>query len=119
MPLRLTQEAADKTLTNLYDAGLAGAILALLVAPVLLALVRGAQKRQEATDAREDRDAAARQERETQLVRSLVASVEQQKEALQQWRSFETEEKQTHSAILTNLAQLTTTLAKIADKINP
>jgi len=116
MPLRLTQEAADKTLTNLYDAGLAGAILALLVAPVLLALVRGSQKRQEATDAREDRDAAARQERETQLVRSLVASVEQQKE---EWRAFETEEKQTHSAILTNLAQMTTTLAKIADKLTP
>lgn len=113
----LTQAAADKTLSNLADAGLAGAILAIMVAPVLLVLVRGSQKRQEATDSREERESAARQEREGRLVTALVASVEQQKEALTQWRAFETEEKATHQAILANLGQLTTTLAQIASSI--
>jgi hypothetical protein len=117
MSLHVTQEAADKTLTNLADAGLAGAILAIMVAPVLLVLVRGSQKRQEATDARDERDAVARRERESRLVDALVASVQHQKEAIAQWREFESEEKVTHQAILANLGQLTATLAQIASSI--
>lgn len=116
----LTQAQADRTVTSLTDAGFAGAILAVLVAPVLLVLVKGAQKRQEASDAREEKESSARQEREGRLVSSLTMAVDQQRAALEQWRIFELEEKQTHTAILATLGQMTQTLANIAERIkNP
>lgn len=115
--IALTQEQADKTVTTLVDAGFAGAILAVMVAPVLLMVVKGAQKRQEQSDAREDRAATARMEREARLVTALEESVRQQRVALEQWRGFEVEEKQTHAAIISNMAQMTHTLATISNRL--
>ncbi|MBL8756329.1 MAG: hypothetical protein JNK15_23750 [Planctomycetes bacterium] len=121
-------EVADDSTSGLLQWGIGGGILAALVAPVLFGFMANWRERekvrleiekaeQEARTRREEKDAELRSQREGKLVDALVASVEQQKQALEQWRRFEESEEKTHEAILTGLAQATQTLARIAERL--
>lgn len=79
----------------LINYGIAGAVLGLFVLPAWLAMLNSNRKREEARDAAAEKDAEARRElereewrlridRENKLVAALVASVDHQKESLQQ-----------------------------------
>lgn len=107
----ITVQSADQALSGLLQWGIGGAILAVFVAPTFLLLVRSAQKREDARQARDDVEASARREREMKLVDALAKSVEQQRIALEQWRAFESAEEKTHAAILAGLSS-------IADRLN-
>lgn len=138
--------AADDATSSLLQWGLGGAVLVVFVVPIFYSMARNAQKREDARmevekteraarlkieederAARDEerkarfaqdlRDSELRAERERKLVDALVASVEQQKLALDQWRRFEEQEEKVHAAILTGLAQVTQTLAQIADRM--
>ena len=103
----ITQQAADQSMSSLLQWGIGGAILAVFVAPTFWVMVRAVQKREDARQARDDEDNKARREREMKLVDTLSKSVEQQRLALEQWRSFEAQEEKTHAAILAGLQALT------------
>lgn len=125
----VTIRAADEAINSLLQWGIGGIILAVFVAPTFWLMVRGAQKREEARAKREEDEATAsrlreeaettiRREREKQLVDALTRSVEQQREALAQWRQFEAQEEKVHTAILaalTNLTNLLTAQQRAAD----
>lgn len=55
-----------------------------------------------------------RGEREDKLLNALVASVAQQKEALELRRVYETSEERVHSTILSGIQQITVTQENIA-----
>ena len=116
-PLRITQAALDTSVNSLLQWGIGGAILLIFVAPTFLLMVKGAQKREDERVARDAEERKAQSEREHKLIDALVASVEQQKAALEQWRAFEEREEKTHAALLSGMAQLTTSLASIADRV--
>ncbi len=121
--------AADEASTSLLQWGLGGAVLAVFVVPVFYGLARAAQTREAARQKNEDarialdqeerkarldrenREAELRAERERKLVDALVASVEQQKLALEQWRRFEEQEEKTHDALLKGFAAISERLA--------
>jgi hypothetical protein len=114
--------AAEDTTSSLMNYGLAGAVLAVFVVPLFYGMARNAQKREDARIAldqeerksrldRENREAELRAERERKLVDALVASVEQQKLALEQWRRFEEQEEKTHAALLNGFAQISERMA--------
>lgn len=127
--------AADDATSSLLNYGLGGLVLVVFVVPIYLGMARAAQKREDARlevdkaerTARDEerkarfaqdlRDAELRAERERKLVDALVASVEQQKLALDQWRRFEEQEEKVHAAILQGLAQVTATLGQIAERM--
>jgi len=127
--------AADDATTSLFNYGLGGIVLAVFVVPIYLGMARAAQRREEARIkadeaervvrdeerkarfAQDLRDAELRAERERKLVDALVASVEQQKVALDRSLRFEEQEEKVHNAILQGLAQVTQTLASIADRM--
>lgn len=127
--------AADDAQSSLLNYGLAGVILAVFVVPTFWLLARSAQRREDARlkvdeDERTVRDderkarfaqdmkeSDLRAERERKLVDALVASVDQQKQALEQWRHFEHQEEKVHAAILSGLAQVTATLGQIAERM--
>lgn len=134
--------AADEATTSLLNYGLGGIVLAVFVVPIYLGMARAAQRREEARikadeaerTVRDDerkarfaqdiRDSELRAERERKLVDALVATVEQQRQAidqqklaLEQWRRFEEAEEKTHTALLAGLAQVTATLAQIGERI--
>lgn len=113
----MSPQAADAALGGLAQWGIGGAILAVLVAPVFLMMVRGAQKREDDRGKRDEEDIRARREREGKLVDALVASVEQQKMALEQWRAFEVKEERVHEAMMVTLSQVTAHLGSIADRL--
>ena len=116
--------AADDATSSLLNYGLGGLVLVVFVVPIYLGMARAAQKRDDARlevdkaerAARDEerkarfaqdlRDAELRAERERKLVDALVASVEQQKQALDQWRRFEEQEEKVHAAILQGLGQV-------------
>ena len=104
--------AADDVATSLASYGLAGAILAVLVAPVLWVLVKGSQQREDER-ARTDRDDhKSRNDRAERMLQALETTVANQAEAIAEWRRYSQEEAQTHAAILRGLD-------KIADKLTP
>lgn len=127
--------AADDATSSLLQWGLGGVLLAVFVVPIYFGMARSAQRREDARMkaededrkvrdderkarfAREEKDAELRAHREGKLIDALVASVEQQKQALEQWRRFEESEEKTHAAILNGLAQTTQTLARIAERL--
>ena len=120
--------AADDASTSLLQWGLGGAVLLVFVVPIFYGMARAAQKREDArldldqqarkaAIDRENREAELRAERERKLVDALVASVEQQKVALDRSLRFEEQEEKVHNAILQGLAQVTQTLASIADRM--
>lgn len=120
--------AADDASTSLLQWGLGGAVLLVFVVPIFYGMARAAQKREDArleldqqarkaAIDRENRDAELRAERERKLVDALVASVEQQKQALDQWRRFEEQEEKVHAAILQGLGQVTQTLGQIGERL--
>lgn len=120
--------AADDATSELLQWGIGGIILAVFVVPIFYGMARAAAAREnaraetekserETRAKRDDRDAELRAERERKLVDALVASVEQQKLALEQWRRFEEQEEKVHVSILAGLAQTTQTLATIADRV--
>lgn len=106
--------AADSVTADLASYGLAGAILAVLVAPVLYVLVRSSQKREEDRGRMDAEETRRRGEREDKLLNALVASVAQQKEALELRRVYETSEERVHSTILSGIQQITVTQENIA-----
>lgn len=127
--------AADDATSSLLNYGLGGLVLVVFVVPIYLGMARAAQKREDARlevdkaerAARDEerkarfaqdlRDAELRAEREHKLVDALVASVEQQKQALDQWRRFEEQEEKVHAAILQGLGQVTATLGQICERL--
>lgn len=113
----ITQTAADGALNGLLQWGVGGVILAVFVAPTFLILVRGAQKREEERARRDEDERRERNERERRLVDALVASVDQQKAALEEWRRFEGTEEKTHAALLQGIAQIGATLASISERM--
>lgn len=120
--------AADDATTSLLNYGLAGAVIAILVVPVFYMFARSEQNREAArldqerkeSDARllrENRDSELRAESQRKLIDALVASVDSQKLALEQWRRFEEQEEKTHAALLAGMAQVTATMAQIGERI--
>lgn len=120
--------AADDASTNLLQYGFGGAVLAIFVVPVFYIMARSAQNREAARLAIEQKEHQARLDRETRenelraesqrkLIDALVASVDSQKLALEQWRRFEEQEERTHAALLAGMAQVTATLAQIGERI--
>ena len=120
--------AADDASTNLLQYGFGGAVLAIFVVPVFYVMARAAQNREAARLAieqkehqarldREIREAELRAESQRKLIDALVASVDSQKLALEQWRRFEEQEEKTHAALLAGMAQVTATLAQIGERI--
>lgn len=120
--------AADDASNSLLQWGLGGAILAILVVPIFYGFARAAQNREaarlaldqkehEARLARENREAELRAESQRKLIDGLVASVDSQKLALDQWRRFEEQEEKTHAALLAGMAQVTATMAQIGERI--
>lgn len=106
------QAAADKVQTDLASYGLAGAILAVLVAPILRILVKATQKRDDARASADKEEATRRAHREDKMLESLVESVANQREAFDAWKAYAAEERQTHAALLASFERL-------ADKITP
>jgi chromosome segregation ATPase len=120
--------AADDASTNLLQYGFGGAVLAIFVVPVFYIMARSAQNREAARLAIEQKEHQARLDRETRenelraesqrkLIDALVASVDSQKLALEQWRRFEEQEERTHAALLAGMAQVTATLAQISERL--
>lgn len=70
--MMLTQKAADEAISTLGQLGIAGAVLAVFVVPVYLALVKGAQKRLDDASKHEEEDRKARAEREAMLTQRLI-----------------------------------------------
>lgn len=96
----------DETVKHFLDWGFGGVIIAVFVAPMFLAMVKGAQKRDEERakkeEAREKQDAEDRK----RLIDTLVSSVESQKETLASLKLFEIREEETHKAILASLSKV-------------
>lgn len=127
--------AADDASTSLLQWGLGGAVLAVFVVPVFYIFARGVQSREaarqkgedarqqldqkerEARLERENREAELKAESQRKLIDALVASVDSQKLALEQWRRFEEQEERTHAALLAGMAQVTATLAQIGERL--
>jgi uncharacterized protein HemX len=95
--------AADDVASSLASYGLAGAILAALVAPVLYVLVKAQQKREDAQVAADTKEAERRALREEKLLDALVTSVKNQREAIDEWKHYTKGEEQTHASILAAL----------------
>ncbi len=106
------QAAADKVQNDLASYGLAGAILAVLVAPVLWVLVKGSQTREDERTRADRDDHKARNERAERMLQALETTVANQAEAISEWRRYSAEEAVTHASILRGLD-------KIADKLTP
>lgn len=120
--------AADDASTSLLQWGIGGAILTVLVVPIFYGFARAAQNREAARLAQEQKESDARLQRENReselraesqrkLIDALVASVDSQKLALEQWRRFEEQEEKTHAALLAGMAQVTATMAQIGERI--
>jgi hypothetical protein len=109
--------ATDQAFSSLLEWGIGGAILAVFVAPTFWAMVRAGQKREEERAARDARDADLRNDRETKVITALVASVEQQRQALENWKQYETQEEKVHSALLAGLSQVTSSLGEISNSL--
>lgn len=97
--------------------GIAGALIAVFVAPVFVWLLNGVRMREaaqlekdKAAEAERLRKEAIREEREKVMVQALVDSVAAQREALKKWDDFEREEVNTHRRIVE-------ALEKLADKL--
>ena len=67
-----TTRAADEAISTLGQLGIAGAVLAVFVVPVYLALVKGAQKRLDDAAKHDEEDRRARAERESLLTQRLI-----------------------------------------------
>jgi len=104
------QQAADKVTTDLMQYGLAGAVLATLVAPVLYVLVKSSQKREEDRSKHDEQERQRQALREDRLLSTLQQSVDQQGKALEAQRAFEVGEQAIHHS-------LTTTLKDVSDKL--
>lgn len=87
---------------SLSQWGIAGAILAVFVAPVFYVMIKSFQRREE---------------RDGNVTDALIMSVDQQKAALEQWRNFELNEEKVHAAIMANLGQVAQNLSIIADRM--
>lgn len=120
--------AADDATNSLLQWGIGGAVLVVLVVPIFYGFARAAQAREAArlaqeqkeSDARlvrENREAELKAESQRKLIDALVASVDSQKLALEQWRRFEEQEEKTHAALLAGMAQVTATLAQISERL--
>jgi predicted nucleic acid-binding protein len=111
-PITSFARAADEVSGSLASYGLAGAILAVMVAPVLWALVKATQKRDDERSIQDREDAKARNDRAERMLVALETSVEHQKEAVAEWRAYVKSEEAVHAAIMQGLERL-------ADKITP
>lgn len=123
-----TPSTPEDASASLLQWGLGGAVLLVFVVPIFYAMARATQRREDARLAldqkerearieREKMEAELRNEREKKLVDALVASVEQQRVALDRSLRFEEQEEKVHNAILQGLAQVTQTLSSIAERI--
>lgn len=102
---------AEEVATSLASYGLAGAILAGLVAPLVWFLVKGSQKREDdraAIDREENKERNARAER---MLQALETTVKNQSVAMEEWRRYAAEESLTHTSIIRGIDRLVTKIA--------
>lgn len=110
-------QAADQSMNSLLGWGIGGVILAVFVAPTFWLMVKTAQKRDDERSTRDVEESKARSLREDKLVEALAKSVEQQRDALDQWLRFEEEEKTIHLSLIDRFDSIVSALQKINDRL--